>query len=294
MVCALVWTVGSILVAADEPTPDASSNQAHSAAPEVLTQLSDRIISGNEPHSAANFAYLQDLGVKTIISVDGVKPNAKAASQYGLRYVHIPIGYDGISQHAQESLTRAVQETTGLIYVHCHHGKHRGPAAAAIACRVEHSADATRSLKIMQDAGTSKDYKGLWRDVQLFRLPPANKRLPDLVEFAEVESMAAAMARLSRRFDNLQLCRTADWKPPATHPDLEPTRESLQVQEGLHEALRTISDDYNTEFRNWLAESNKLATELHSALQSGSSRDLEARFKLLEGSCRKCHARYRN
>lgn len=279
---------------ADEQAPVAFSGANELTAPTVVQRLSERILSGSEPSTEANFAYLVELGVRTIISVDGALPQVKVASQHGLRYVHIPIGYDGISEHALKSLTRAVRDTNGLIYVHCHHGKHRGPAAAAIACRIEGTADSARALQILSDSGTSRDYAGLWRDVENFRVPAADMTLPNLVEVAKVESMAAAMAHLSRAFDNLKLCRAAAWKTPAKHQDLAAKQESLLVQEALHESLRTLPEKYDDQFRNWLKQSDQLATELCLTLNTEAAKDAETKFKLLEASCKRCHKTYRD
>jgi len=294
LVITVFWAASTIPLSADEQTPDDISRPNKSTAPEVVQRLSGRILSGSEPYTEANFAYLRQLGVKTIISVDGAQPRAKVASQHGLRYVHIPIGYDGVSEHAQKSLTRAVRDTHGLIYVHCHHGKHRGPAAAAIACRIEGTADSARAIQILSDSGTSKGYAGLWHDVENFKVPAAEAILPDLVEVAKVESMAAAMANLSRAFDNLKLCRTAEWKTPTEHPNLVAKQEALLVQEGLHESLRTLSAEYDDRFRDWLKQSDQLATELYSTLKSDTAKDAESKFKQLEQSCKRCHKTYRD
>ena len=48
-------------------------------------------------------------------------------------WIHIPIGYDGIPLESEAAIVRAMKETEGPVYFHCHHGLHRGPAAAAIA-----------------------------------------------------------------------------------------------------------------------------------------------------------------
>src|SRR5438046_379302 len=60
-------------------------------------RVTDRMISGSQPEGDAAFAALAKAGVKTIISVDGSKPDVATAKKYGLRYIHLPIGYDGIN-----------------------------------------------------------------------------------------------------------------------------------------------------------------------------------------------------
>ncbi|MGN6547279.1 MAG: hypothetical protein ACTHK7_19660, partial [Aureliella sp.] len=67
-------------------------------------RLSGRVLSGSEPEDDAGFAELVALGVKTIVSVDGIAPRVELAEKHGLRYVHIPIGYDGVPAEAARAL----------------------------------------------------------------------------------------------------------------------------------------------------------------------------------------------
>jgi protein tyrosine phosphatase (PTP) superfamily phosphohydrolase (DUF442 family) len=259
-----------------------------------VLRLTDAIYSGSEPHAEEGFASLASLGVKTVVSVDGAKPNVELARKHGLRYVHIPIGYDGVSKDAALSLARLVKEAEGPIYIHCHHGKHRGPAAAAVACIAAGEATGETAVEILNRSGTSKDYAGLWRDVQAFTPPASGAELPNLVETAQVGSSAAAMAQLDRGFDNLKLCRAASWQSPADHPDIVPAQEALLVREGLHEAGRHLADEYDQEFRAWLAEAESLASGLEQSLRDGQPAAAETQFAGLEQSCKRCHAKHRD
>ena len=80
------------------------------------------------------FASLQELGIRTIITVDGSRPDVERAHRFGFRYVHLPIGYDSISEARRGASPRPCAHA-GPIDLHCHHGKHCGPAAAAMAHR---------------------------------------------------------------------------------------------------------------------------------------------------------------
>lgn len=62
---------------------------------ENLFSIDRKVFSGSSPHDQQGFQELKALGIKTIISVDGGKPDAETARKYGMRYIHIPIGYDG-------------------------------------------------------------------------------------------------------------------------------------------------------------------------------------------------------
>jgi protein tyrosine phosphatase (PTP) superfamily phosphohydrolase (DUF442 family) len=259
-----------------------------------LLRVSERIYSGGEPEGDAGFASLARLGVRTVVSVDGARPDVEAARRHGLSYVHIPIGYDGISERAGAALARVVRERAGPIYVHCHHGQHRGPAAAAVACIASGAADAQAARNILERAGTGREYAGLWRDVEGYEPPPPGAALPELAEVAVVQSLAAAMARIDRSHDRLRLCRDAAWSVPVDHPDVVPAREALQMEEGLREALRNLSADRDETFRKWLAESGAAARVVKDALNAGDREAAGRHFLRLEDSCKQCHRRYRN
>ena len=97
-------------------------------------RVHEKVISGGLPEGDAAFAELKELGIKTVISVDGAKPDVPLAEKYGLQYVHLPHSYDGVPEQRAKELAKAVRDLPGPIYIHCHHGKHRSPAASAVAC----------------------------------------------------------------------------------------------------------------------------------------------------------------
>jgi protein tyrosine phosphatase (PTP) superfamily phosphohydrolase (DUF442 family) len=261
-----------------------------------LLQISGRIYSGGEPKDDAAFAELARLGVRTVVSVDGARPRVDAAEKHGLRYVHIPIGYDGVSETAGKSLARLVRDAEGPFYVHCHHGVHRGPAAAAVACVADGNLDGKSALAILEKAGTSKGYAGLWRDVEGYTPPGADEELPELVSVAEVRSLVAAMAQIDRASDNLKLCQTADWQTPPDHPDVAPAQEALLLKEGFREMVRQLeqSGDYDEQFLAWMKESEETAAALEGALQGGDTTATRQAFMSVQNQCKRCHADYRD
>jgi protein tyrosine phosphatase (PTP) superfamily phosphohydrolase (DUF442 family) len=260
-----------------------------------LMRVSERIYSGSEPHGDEGFEGLAKLGVKTVVSVDGAKPKIELARKHGLNYVHIPIGYDGVPEDAEHSLARLVKEAKAPYYVHCHHGKHRGPSAAAVACVASGELENKEALEILVRAGTSEDYPGLWRDVDNYTPPPSGTKLPELVEIAEVGSFAAAMAQVDRAYDNLKLCRDAKWSVPPDHPDIVAAQESLLLQEGLHEAGRNLANgEYEEQFKTWLKQAESMAIELRGDLKAANVSSATNRLTALENSCKQCHRVYRD
>ncbi|QDV50396.1 cytochrome c [Gimesia fumaroli] len=252
-------------------------------------QIDDQVYSGSGPEGKQSFDALKKMGIKTIISVDGTQPNLKLAKAAGIKYIHIPIGYDGISQDASLSFLKAAKEVKGPVYIHCHHGRHRGPAAAAMVGLCRGSLDKQRALLFLDQAGTSKDYAGLWRDIRQFQVPAAGTRLPELLESARVQPMVTAMAHISHYYEELQ--KKSESTPPGRQDAL---RVSLLLREEFHESLRKHSDDYDDTFKTWMRESETEIKQLEAALKQGNQNQVSARLKQLKAQCKRCHKAYRN
>lgn len=249
---------------------------------------------GSEPHGEEAFISLKKLGITTIVSVDGATPDVELAKKHGLRYIHIPTGYDGVDEAAAKTLTRVAKEIQTPLYVHCHHGKHRGPAAAAIVCLASGTLTHDQAIALMKTAGTGKDYTGLWKDVKNFQPLPENAELPPLVEVAPLDSFPAAMAQLDRNFDNLKLLKMAGWKTPTENPDLNPANEALLLQEALQECVRNLEAEREPQFREWLQQSDAMASALHRALQANDLPAADPLLNALGEKCAQCHVAFRN
>ena len=216
-------------------------------------------------------------------------PDTETAKAHGMRYVHIPIGYDGLDEHAEKSLAQLVRQTSGRIFIHCHHGKHRGPAAAAIACMAEGEFDGENALRFLKQAGTDPRYAGLFRSVARYKRPTASDRLPRLVEVAEVDPIAESMADLDRHFDDL--------KPDEKGAVSE--EAALVVKEVFRELTRTLAksgeaNSRDDRFLKLLHTATKSADELHGALTTSSPQQLAKAYRRLAKQCVECHRAYRD
>jgi protein tyrosine/serine phosphatase len=65
-----------------------------------------------------------------------------------------------------KELAKAVRELEGPIYIHCHHGKHRSPAAASVACVAAGLVPKSQGVAILELAGTSPNYRGLYESAR--------------------------------------------------------------------------------------------------------------------------------
>src|SRR5262245_33238393 len=81
---------------ASRPDPVAVGNRQPTALPGLhnVFRLSAKLYSGSVPEGETGFCSLCSLGVRTIISVDGARPDVATAHRFGLLYVHLPFGYD--------------------------------------------------------------------------------------------------------------------------------------------------------------------------------------------------------
>jgi protein tyrosine phosphatase (PTP) superfamily phosphohydrolase (DUF442 family) len=268
-------------------------------------RLSDRLCSGSGPEGDAAFASLRTLGVKTVLSVDGARPDLDRARRHGLRYVHLPIGYDGVPQAQALRIARAVRDLPGPVYLHCHHGKHRGPAAAAVAllcldpqCPIE------AAVAFLKTAGTDPRYTGLHAAPRNLRRPTTAEldRVPaEFPEVAKVAALAQAMVEVDTRWERLREVRKAGWRTPKDHPDLDPPHEAFRLAEQYHEAGRLVEvEGRPPDLRRWLAEAEAGAKALGRVLRGGKEKgavDGPAAAKLFRragAACSGCHGKYRD
>lgn len=274
------------------PVGAAGLNNAH--------RVTEKVIAGAQPEGEAWFAALRELGVKTIISVDGAAPDVETAQKYGLRYVHLPIEYSGVSDEQGRMIGKAIVELPGPIYVHCHHGKHRSAAAVAVACVYNGTLEPSRAEEVLRMFGTGANYKGLWqaaRDARPLDPKVLNQTQVKYVASAKIGAMAEAMVKLDRRWDGVKVVQKAGWEVPADHPDLDPGHVSLQLQEMLVEMGRSSeAAGRPVEFRRLLEQSAAAAGEMREALKvrpvNGAMASAAA--KRIGAMCVECHRAYRD
>lgn len=263
-------------------------------------RLNEKVMSGGQPDGEAAFAELRSLGVKTIISVDGAQPDVAMAKKYGLRYVHLPHGYDGIPARRLQELAKAVRDLPGPIYIHCHHGKHRSPAAAAAACISVGMLDNAAALGVLKTAGTSPNYRGLYDTVAT-----AQKLAPDVLDKLPVDFRASvegpplvdAMVAIEHNHDRLKAMDAAGWKALADHPDLDAAHEALLLKEQFTELLRT--DDVQKQpqkFGDLMRTGNEAAGQLEAVLRAASrnAKRAAAAFAKVSANCQACHQAFRD
>ena len=261
-------------------------------------RASEKIYSGSQPEGDEAFAAIARLGVKTIVSVDGSVPDVEAARKHGLRYVHLPFGYDGIPTNRVAELARLTAEMSGPFFVHCHHGLHRGPAAVAVMCEASAGWTTNRAVAWLREAGTSPDYPGLYRAAREFKAPTpgALAAVRGFPEVTRPSSLVDAMVEIDARFDWLKKSQESGWKTPPAQAGVSPAHEATMLWEQFKEVARTKDTAQRAaDFRNKLWETEHSADVLRKLLrESGDGLVIDAAFKQVGQNCSACHKKYRN
>ncbi len=261
-------------------------------------RVTENIYSGSHPEGDAGFAALQKIGVKTIVSVDGGKPDVETARKYGLKYVHLPFGYDGVPTNRVAELAKVTAMFRGPYFVHCHHGLHRGPAAVAIICEASEGWTTNRAVAWMREAGTASDYPGLYRAAREFKLPTAAQlvAVKELPEVSRTSSLVETMVLIDEHFSWLKQSQKAGWKSPPGGADISPAHEAIMLWEQLREMSRMSDTAKRPEdYRVKLKGAERAAENLKTLCRKLSNDfALDAALKTVSQSCAACHKKYRN
>ena len=264
-------------------------------------QVQPEIISGALPEQEASFAELQAIGVKTILSVDGMRPDVPMAKKFGMRYVHLPNGYDGIPPERVLELAKAIRDLPKPIYVHCHHGKHRSPAAVAAACRTLGLITPEQALDTLKLAGTNPGFRGLFESVRQSQ-PAANSILDsmklDFQEISPVPPMAEMMVSIDLAMSELIAAKKKNW------PKWDKSAtDALMLKEHMVELGRLEdSQARGKEFQQLLDESVLLSGSLENELRraydgqvtADSGTKSSSLLARVEDNCVRCHEQFRN
>ena len=255
------------------------------------------LTSGGTPPGEPAFAFLAREGYRTIVSVDGARPDLKSAHRHGLTYVHLPMSYDGVDPSVALGLFRVMQQSDSPVFIHCHQGHHRGPTAAAIASMAKGLCSQEEALTRMELAGTSPAYSGLWRSVRSYQLPEKGTPMPILREAVAGNLLIEAMVTLDR------VCEWLDER--ASFPDgagfqsheAACMERFVLIREGFMEAAREPDAVLPSSQADWEERFHRAQDTVEDILQSMRDRQWKGAlsgYQELKRQCSQCHQTYRD
>jgi protein-tyrosine phosphatase len=283
----------------DQKTQESPPAEEEQLLPENFTRFAGTMFTGGEP-SRKHLEQLFALGVRTVISVDGAETPHQDAAEIGLRYIHLPIGYDGVPEEVSAALESLVNKGNEKIFIHCHHGKHRGPAVAAIFALLADTLTMVQALDKMEQIGTGEEYTGLWDSVRNFNKKKLDQVQPrTLVAYHKVDDFTASMARIDRHYDAVKYHLAKNNAPDSAHIGSEELQhQSLLLEEALKESMRLQdspdADHKDKAFHDYLRISHEGAFRLRQSITSGKEAEVTSAFKRLKHSCVDCHADFRD
>ncbi len=258
-----------------------------------VARVSDWLYSGSSPESEAAMAVLKKLGIKTILSVDGARPEVELAESVGIKYVHLPIGYGTVQQERLNALAVAAEDLEKPIYVHCHHGKHRGPTAALIMFRsVNHTCSGPTASATIKLLGTGKQYTGLYQSVAEFSpnsIDAVAARAAGFRSVMPVPALVESMVEVDQLWEQLEHSLTSLDRDPKQET---PEGQLTLLAEQFKESARLLTDDTTTtELRRQLSSEAEFYAAWGAQWNPNTA---PAMLKQSKERCAGCHRQFRD
>jgi len=292
-----------LLTLLSNPFPNGGEVLINATSPMTYEGLShvvlfqEDIISGAKPVGIDGFESLMKMKVSTIVCVDGVVPDVKTAKEYGMKTIHLPLKYDAPSDEQIFDLVTIVARARerGNVYIHCHQGKHRSAAAAAIVSIALGSLTLEEAKVRMHVSQTSKAYQGLWDAVgqtNIFDVTDLLQNKKVYPSRVEPEGMTNQMIVIDDALDNLHRLQRSEWSAPSNHPDLVGAAEVGMIVDTFRAMqLSTETNRFSDDFETLLVNAMHQASSLEEALVQELPKDeLYIYLKRVEQSCINCHA----
>lgn len=282
----VAFVFGSLLASGSEDDASPPSNSL----PKVFQMVNERLAYGSEPRGKGDLQGLYDKGIRVVVSVDAARPLVEEAESLGMRIIHLPTPYSGFDVGTMGSFKRISMEVNEPIYVHCHHGKHRGPTAAAILAMYRGDFRNDKAIQLMKDAGTSPEYKGLWKTVEDFSSLKLTDPLPRLFKEQPADHVVEQMLIADESLDFI-LNYLAEGRPSEIAKDIP--NHIVLLRESMVESRR-FSDPKDTDLMNHYSQTDLLVRILEKEKDHSNSKAFEAATHNLGKSCKDCHQQHRN
>jgi len=268
----------------DEPTRSASGG--FDGLPNLLRVDPDlNVWIGGQPHPGIGDAALTRLGIRTMLVVDAPPP-LDGAGQWEV--VHLPLKYSGIGPTESSQLAFLLGSMERPIYIHCHHGTNRAPAAAAVGLISTGEWANGQGLALLERAGTKAAFDSLFESVRsASEIPPAQRRAPD-EGGTQVDDLAMTMSAVEDAYLALETASMQGWTDPGA------AAEAARLVDLLRTCFETTSMNEDQVFRKLAMGSIEQAGALESSLVDGERGAAREQMLALAATCSACHDRFRN
>jgi len=300
LIIALILTGSAIVAGCANLSANLSARRsAPQSALSNLHEFGNGLYSGAQPEGRVGYDALAALGIKSLISVDAIAPDQSLAGEYGIEAVHLPISYSGISAQRAVELAHAIATMPRPIYLHCHHGRHRGPAALCVGAIGTGELSNSEAIALMHIAGTAPSYTGLWDAVADAR-PLTDEIILDpaitLVAQSPIKGFTKTMGEIDRLNEQLWALNDNSFAPNDDRPD-DPSPPALAGQ--IHDLFRSLEtdvlvEDNGIEFLELLLDARDYASTLEAQLDEDDLQGASLTMIALTDSCISCHERFRD
>ena len=243
-----------------------------------------QVWTGGVPHPGLGASALERLGIRSILVVDAPPPPTGGS----MPAVHLPLKYSGIDEVEAGQLAYLLATMERPIYIHCHHGTNRAPAAAAVGLVGTGELTPDQGLSLLDRAGTSASFDGLFASVRESTPIPDDARRPYDGSDATVDDFALSMSAVDEVFGRLEDASKAGWTTPGS------AAEAAELVDLLRVSLDGTSLNEDLVFRRLATGSIDRATALETALVDGDRDAALRQVMALAATCSACHDRFRN
>ncbi|MCR4314768.1 MAG: hypothetical protein NUW37_00315 [Planctomycetes bacterium] len=269
-----------------------------------LFRLDENVYAGSQPHGEEAFRALAAMGVKTIISVDGHPTDVDLAEKYSMTYVHVPVKYSAISHEEQIKICAAGEANEGPFFVHCFHGKHRGPAGAAVLLEGVYGWSADEARTVLERMGTSTGYPGLWSSVANFEQPDEDdveNAKETLQSRFEPQGIIGIMTPTTDSHDFLKDAQKIGFAVDPEHPDVLPSHEADMLANNADKLAENEDfwpendrDDFRAFVAKYVEATHALRDALANFEEGGDTFEADDALDLVNRACSDCHKQFRN
>ena len=160
-------------------------------------------------------------------------------------------------------------------------------------CEASEGWTTNKAIAWLVEAGTARDYPGLYRAAGEFKKPTAAElaAVKSFPEVSQPSTLVDAMVKIDEHFSNLKLTQKAGWKTPPGHADISPAHEATMLWEQFKELARQPDtarrpDDYHAK----LASSEQATAALRLLFkESANVTTLDTTLKGVGQTCAACH-----